>query len=135
MDISTDYLPHAIFAPGDREGRPLPRVFIAPQRYIQGPGVLTGIGRYLSVMQPKRVALLMSERGLRHEGVRLVEGLRSADIESVEFIFGGECSSEQIASQVDAMALAGVDCVIAAGGGKCVDTGKAVAHRLNLRLS
>jgi glycerol dehydrogenase len=130
MDISTDYLPHAIFAPGDREGRPLPRVFIAPQRYIQGPGVLTGIGRYLSVMQPKRVALLMSERGLRHEGVRLVEGLRSADIESVECIFGGECSSEEIASQVDALAQAGVDCVIAAGGGKCVDTGKAVAHRL-----
>jgi glycerol dehydrogenase len=130
MNSSADYLPHAIFAPGDRGDRPLPRVFISPQRYVQGQGVLDGIARYLSVMQPKRVALLMSARGIRTEGVRLLNALCTAGIEPVECVFKGECSIEEIAAQVDALAEENVDCVIAAGGGKCVDAGKAVAFRL-----
>ena len=73
MEISAAYLPQAIFAPSDRGDLPVPRVFIAPQRYIQGRGVLRGIGRYLSLMQAKRVALLMSERGSRNEGVQLLD--------------------------------------------------------------
>ena len=55
---------------------PAPRVFIAPQRYIQGQGVLRGLGRYLSLMKAKRVVLLMSERGSRNDGVPLLASLR-----------------------------------------------------------
>lgn len=131
MEISAAYLPQEIFAPADRGELPLPRVFIAPQRYIQGQEVLSGIGRYLSLMQAKRVALLMSERGLRSEGVRLLEGLRSAGLEAVESIFNGECSIEEITAHVEALAHERIDCVIAAGGGKCIDTGKGVAFRLD----
>ena len=130
MEIPTAYFPHPVFAPGDRGEQPPPRVFISPQRYVQGKGVLDGIGRYLSLMQARRVALLMSARGIRTEGVRLMEGLRSAGIEHVECVFGGECSNEEIAAQVAALAEENIDCVIAAGGGKCVDAGKAVAFRL-----
>ena len=130
MKVSAAYLPHEIFAPVDRGDLPLPRVFIAPQRYIQGQGVLSGIGRYLSLMRVKRAALLMSERGSRNEGVRLREGLRSAEIESVASIFNGECSIEEITARVEALVDERIDCVIAAGGGKCIDTGKGVAFRL-----
>jgi glycerol dehydrogenase len=130
MEISAAYLPQEIFAPSDRGDRPRPRVFIAPQRYIQGQGVLGGIGRYLSLMQVKRVALLMSERGKRHEGVPLLESLRSAGIELVASTFNGECSIEEITAHVDTLAKERIDCVIAAGGGKCIDTGKGVAFRL-----
>ena len=58
MDIPTAYFPHPVFAPGDRGDQPLPRVFISPQRYVQGQGVLDGIGRYISLMQAGRVALI-----------------------------------------------------------------------------
>ena len=130
MDIPTAYFPHPVFAPGDRGDQPLPRVFISPQRYVQGQGVLDGIGRYISLMQAGRVALLMSARGIRTEGARLVEGLASAGIGHVECVFGGECSNEEVAAHVHALADERIDCVIAAGGGKCVDAGKAVAFRL-----
>jgi glycerol dehydrogenase len=130
MEIPTAYFPHPVFAPGDRGEQPPPRVFISPQRYVQGRGVLDGIGRYLSVMRPRRVALLMSARGIRAEGVRLVAGLRSTGIEHVECVFSGECSNDEIAAHVDTLAEKSIDCVIAAGGGKCVDAGKAVAFRL-----
>jgi glycerol dehydrogenase len=130
MEISAAYLPQAIFAPSDRGELPVPRVFIAPQRYIQGQQVLSGIGRYLSLMQAKRVALLMSERGGRHEGVQLLESLRAAGIDAVVRTFHGECSLEEIAAHVEALAKERIDCVIAAGGGKCIDAGKGVAFRL-----
>ena len=105
MEVSTAYLPQEIFAPSDRSNLPLPRVFISPQRYIQGRGVLRGVGRYLSLMRAKRVALLISKRGSRNEGVTLLEGLRSAGIESVVSTFQGECSIEEITAHVEALSL------------------------------
>jgi glycerol dehydrogenase len=130
MEISTGYLPQEIFAPSDRANLPVPRVFISPQRYVQGRAVLRGVGRYLSLMRAKRVALLMSERASRNEGQQLLEGLRSAGIETVVSSFGGECSLEEIRTHVEALSSERIDCVIAAGGGKCIDAGKGVADRL-----
>ncbi|HTO49382.1 MAG TPA: glycerol dehydrogenase [Burkholderiales bacterium] len=104
-------------------------MFIAPQRYVQGPGVLSGIGRYVSLTNAKRVALLMSARGSRNEGLRLVAGLRAAGIESVVRRFGGECSLEEITAHAKALAAERIDCLVAAGGGKCIDAGKAIAFR------
>jgi len=130
MDVSTTYLPQEIFAASDRRNLPLPRVFISPQRYIQGRGVSGGVGRYLSLMRARRVAVLMTQRGSRNEGVLLLEGLRSAGIEPVVRVFQGECSIEEITAHVEALSTERLDCVIAAGGGKCIDAGKGVAFRL-----
>jgi glycerol dehydrogenase len=124
MEGSTAYMPHEIFAPADRGSLPLPRVFISPQRYIQGRGVLRGMGRYLSLMRVSRVALIMTERGRGNEGAQLLDSLRSAGIESVVSVFRGECSAQEIKVHVEALSVEEVDCVIAAGGGKCVDTGR-----------
>lgn len=132
MHIATAYLPYEVFASSNRGDLPLPRVFIAPQRYIQGRGVLKSIGRYLSLVKATRVALLMSERGGRSEGVTLRDAVRAAGIACVDSIFNGECSVEEITRHAEALAHQGIDCVIAAGGGKCIDTGKGVAFRLGV---
>jgi glycerol dehydrogenase len=127
MEMSGGYLPHPIFAPS---ALPRPRVFVAPARYVQGPGVLGGIGRYLSIMRVARVALLMSERGQRTDGLPLVESLRAADIAVLTRTFAGECSLDEITAHVESLANERIACVVAAGGGKCIDAGKAVAFRL-----
>jgi glycerol dehydrogenase len=132
MEISAGYLPSEIFGvPGRPELAP-PRVFIAPQRYIQGEGVLDRIGAYLSLTRSKRAALLMTKRGQKSEGERVLASLRAASIEAVVSTFGGECSLEEIAAHVTRLETEKVDCLIAAGGGKCVDAGKAVAYRLGV---
>jgi glycerol dehydrogenase len=134
LDISDAYSPGEIFAPATRGDLPLPRVFVAPGRYVQGQGVIDCIGRYLSLVPSRRAALLMSERGSRNEGARIIESLRLADIEHVTSIFNGECSLEEITAHVEFLANERIDCVIAAGGGKCIDAGKAIAFRLDLPI-
>jgi glycerol dehydrogenase len=128
------YSPNGIFVPESRGDRPRPRVFVAPQRYIQGPEVLGDLGHHLSLIPAKRVALLMSKRGSRSEGVGLVEGLKSAGVEHVLSLFRGECSLEEITAHVEVFRGERVDCLIAAGGGKCLDAGKAVAYRLGVPI-
>jgi glycerol dehydrogenase len=74
--------------------------------------------------------VLVSQRGLGADGGRLIASLEAADIEVVVSTFNGECSLAEIDSHVTKLAEESVDCLIAVGGGKCVDAGKAVAYRL-----
>lgn len=131
MDVSTAYLPSEIFAPSS-VALARPRVFLAPQRYIQGKDVLAGMGRYLSLVRARRVAVLISDGGARRHGGVLTASLRDAGIEPAFGTFGGECSNEEIGAHVQAWEGRGVDCVLAVGGGKCIDAGKAVAFRLDV---
>ncbi|MGH3055409.1 MAG: iron-containing alcohol dehydrogenase, partial [Gaiellaceae bacterium] len=128
MEISNAYLPGQIFAPAGGEA---PRAFISPQRYIQGRGVLAHMGRYLSLVRARRAAILISVGGEQRHGGVLADSLRAAGIDSVVRIFGGECSGEEIEQHAAALKSQRVDCVLAVGGGKCVDAGKAVAFRLD----
>lgn len=126
MQISNAYVPNEVFAP---EGV-VPRVFIAPQRYIQGKGVLAHMGRYLSLVRVRCAAILISPGGQERHGSLLADSLRAARIDSVLCTFGGECSLEEIEKHTGGLKAQNVDCVLAVGGGKCVDAGKAVAFRL-----
>ena len=127
------YVPQAIFAP-EESSAPVPRVLVAPNRYVQGDGVFDHMGRYLSLVPSKRAALLISRRRQQRDGVRLQQSLRDAAIESVVVTFAGECSLEDVDRTVATLRAetVPVDCLIAAGGGKCVDAGKCVAYRLGI---
>ena len=129
MEISNAYLPGGVFAPAGAGDAP--RAFIAPQRYVQGKGVLGHMGRYLALVRARRAAVLISAGGQARHGGVLADSLRAAGIESVVYTFGGECSLEEIEKHTRALKSKRVDCVLAVGGGKCVDTGKAVAFRLD----
>jgi glycerol dehydrogenase len=131
MNETTAYDPASVFTANRSEGASVPRVFIAPQRYIQGDGVLDSSGRYMSLLGVKRVAVLTSERGKRSEGPRLERSLNVEGIESIIRVFAGECSLQEI--ELHRSALAGqTDCLVALGGGKCVDAGKSIAYRLGI---
>lgn len=131
---STPWSPMAVFLPARGSTRATPRAFISPHRYVQGPGVLGEVGRYLAIAPIRSVAILMSARGARNEGRTLEAGLRAAGITSVHCIFEGEASLPEISRHVAALQGTGVNALIALGGGKCVDAGKAIAHRLGIAV-
>ncbi len=127
------FLPDAVFGTTDK---PPPQVLAAPSRYIQGDGVLADLGRYLSIINSRHAAVLISAGGRQRDGLRIERGLKSAGISCLFVIFGGECSQAEIARAVSAVQAAGtkVDSLIAVGGGKCIDAGKCIAHRLGVAM-
>jgi glycerol dehydrogenase len=136
MSAPTPYNPQTVFSTEEGEDARVPRVLIAPQRYVQGDGVLDHLGGYLSIVPSERVAVLIDKAGQQRDGARLLDSLNSAQIKSEVVTFRGECSTEEvdrIVAVLQAMATS-VDCVVAVGGGKCLDAGKCVAHRLAMPM-
>lgn len=123
------YFPHDVFGPDDGVS---PRVFISPGRYVQGAGTLGKLGQYLTLLGSEHVGILASPGRIDAEGARLESSLESNAMSSRFVEFGGEASLEEIHALAARLDGTGIDTLVAFGGGKCIDTGKAVAHRLGL---
>lgn len=130
-----DYSSIDVFARA-ADGGPLPRIFGAPQRYVQGDGVIDVAGHYLDRLGIRRAAVLCSARSVAEEGGRLLASLAGAGIECQHLSFGGECSLAEIDLHVGSLrsAQGSPDAVVAVGGGKAVDAGRAIANRLGTRI-
>jgi len=130
--VDSRFDPKAVFV---QDGAMPPRVLTAPQRYIQGAGVLDRTGHYInSLMKVQRAAILASKRGLGAQGAQVAKSLKAESIESVDAQFNGECSRPEIKAQVATLLDQRIDCLIAVGGGKVLDAGKCIAHRLDVPL-
>lgn len=125
------FLPNPIYAVEDTDPPSVPRALISPHRYIQGPGVIDHLGRYLSLVPSRRAAVLISEGGQKRFGARVNDSLKQHGVEAVTTVFGGECSVAEVDRVAAELASEKIDAVIAVGGGKCLDAGKCVAYRLS----
>jgi glycerol dehydrogenase len=128
------YFPNAVFSLSPDGVPDPPRVLVAPSRYVQGKGAMDFLGRYLSLVPSRRPLILVTDGGLRRFGKRIEESLSVEGIRRTVEIFRGECSTEEverIAGVVRALEPP-ADCVVAVGGGKCIDAGKSVAFRLEV---
>jgi glycerol dehydrogenase len=122
-----DYFPQNVFA-GNADASGSPRVVIAPHRYIQGEGTLDHLGRYLTILNSTRPAILITAGGKRRFGDRIGNSLQQFGAQPVFLIFGGECSDQEVERHVRDLQGRSVDALIVVGGGKCLDAGKCVAH-------
>ncbi len=132
MTSSVEYSPKPIFSLADT-GREMPPIgLIGPGRYVQGPGLLNHLSRFLALIPSTRPAIFISAGGLRRHGEQLLDALRDAHIEATVEIFQGECSYAEIDRAVASLQAhkRPFDSLIAVGGGKCLDAGKCVAYRL-----
>lgn len=109
-------------------------IFASPGKYVQGRGILSELGNHLSPLgvnafviaddivwqiagERVRTSLERSNAGLRYER------------------FNGEASGNEIARLADIARAAGTDIVVGLGGGKTLDTAKAVADELKQRVA
>lgn len=131
MTMREPFFPDAIFSPSLTDADP-PRVLAAPSRYIQGKGVMNFLGGYLSLVPSRRPLILITDGGRQRFGQWIENSLEGID-GRLE-IFRGECSFEEVdrVVKVARQTVPKLDCVVAIGGGKCIDAGKSVAFRLEV---
>jgi len=105
--------------------KPLTAIF--PGRYVQGPGVLERLGDELARLACRRV-LVVAGGTARREVLPRCQPSWPAELAVFVEEFGGECGQAEIDRLVAVARQQSCDAVMGLGGGKVIDTAKAVAH-------
>jgi glycerol dehydrogenase len=106
-------------------------MLLAPGRYIQGAGAINEIGLHAKNFGTHAL-LTGGKTALATCGQTIQDSLKEQEMACHQELFMGECSDAEIKRLIDIGITKAVDLIIAAGGGKVIDTGKAVAHEMKI---
>lgn len=104
-------------------------IFSSPRKYVQGAGVLDELGQYVAELG-SRPFLVADEIVWKLIGERAGKTLNASGLEFHYQQFNGEASGNEIARLTKLAQEQGCDIVVGLGGGKTLDTVKAVADEL-----
>ncbi|MES0867801.1 glycerol dehydrogenase [Pseudovibrio sp. SCP19] len=101
------------------------QIIISPSKYVQGEDTIAKIGDYIKPLGQKAAILADSfVTGLVGDTVK--KSCADAGIEQRMEEFGGECSRAEIDRLMEIFKAEGSDVVVGIGGGKTLDTAKAI---------
>lgn len=109
-------------------------IFSSPGKYVQGSGVLDELGGYLSALGSKAF-LIASNAVWTIVEARVKSSLKKAGIPYRYECFKGESSQKEIARLASLAFNEPTSVVVGLGGGKTLDTAKAVADELKLSVA
>jgi glycerol dehydrogenase len=106
-------------------------IIICPSKYVQGPDVIDNLGVYVKPLGS--IAIVLADDFV----TQLVEKRVSAsfsnqNLEGYFCLFCGECCQREIERVTNIARKQKVDAVLGIGGGKTLDTAKAVASQLSV---
>jgi glycerol dehydrogenase len=104
-------------------------VFTAPGMYVQGPDELlhlsTHAGRFGS-----HALVITTEAGMRRVAEKVRRGFEGSPVSLELATYAGECCHTEVDRLCDVARTHGCDVIVGIGGGKDLDTAKAVAYQL-----
>jgi len=110
------------------------KVIFSPAKYIQGEHELENLYNYSSTLAEKGAYAIVDPFILDNYQSQISQGFKGRDFNLVLERFMGECSKNEVNRIVDAVKKTETDIIIAIGGGKTIDTAKAVAYYLKLAI-
>lgn len=109
------------------------KVYLSPSRYVQGKDILKNIPDYVSALGNK--LLILSSRGNHKRLSGVFEQITTRqDFSTIIIDFGGECTMNEIERINQICRDKEIDVIAGIGGGKVIDTAKAISHYMNLGL-
>lgn len=112
------------------------KVLVSALRYSQGPGATAGLAtEMLGLGLRGPVCIIASRSAQRELEATWTTVFAAAGMAFVIHPFSGECSRNEIARGRAAAAACGAQVIVGAGGGKALDTGRAVAAELGIPRS
>ena len=103
-----------------------------PGKVVRGPGALAALGPICRA-QGKKIYVLGGKTALAKTKAEIYASLEQAGVEIAAFAwYGGECSQENIQRLAEDALSCQAEALVAVGGGKALDTGKAVGEKCNL---
>jgi glycerol dehydrogenase len=102
-------------------------IFNSPSKYIQGPDELAKLGSYVEPLGAKAL-VIVTPSGKKRVGAKIEGGFAEAKAELLFEDFNGECSKGEVDRLVALACDNDCDIIVGVGGGKILDTAKAVAY-------
>lgn len=103
------------------------KILISPSKYVQGSGEMSKLGKYAEGYGSKAL-ILITTSGYKRTGSVIEASFKDSSCAFEVDAFNGECSKVEIGRLTALMEKKGCDLVIGIGGGKTLDTAKAVAY-------
>lgn len=107
------------------------KIFISPSKYVQGPGEMKNIGNYVEKLGTKALSLI-SASGYKRIGADIDTSFAASECSTIFDYFNGECSKNEVDRLIEIAKANECNVIIGIGGGKILDTAKAVAYYLDL---
>lgn len=107
------------------------KILMSPSKYIQGSGELQNISKYVK-NYGNTFLVLASDSGMKRTRSIVESSFNGTENKLIFEIFNKECCKKEINRLIKIVVDNKCECVIGIGGGKLLDTAKAVAYYSNI---
>ena len=120
----------------ETHGKKVPLLFISPSQYVQSPDAILRLGEFLfDLSGPKTQVGILITKGRRDVLMdKICKSLNANGLKSVDATFNGESTFEEVERVASVFGDAKVTVVVGVGGGKCLDTARMAANRLDANV-
>lgn len=108
------------------------KIIIAPSKYVQGPGEIKKLSEYTDSLSDKAVYAIVDSFILENYREEIESSYKDKKEKLIIEEFGGESSLKEFDKHISNVKEKGCKVILGIGGGKTLDTAKAVSHIIDL---